>query len=343
MAMSLHHGKTTECWKETQPRGRVDYFLGAFCMPELTDRQLPNEEQLALRQAEMRGCANTPTVLDNVALNKPATQSSSRSSETWSMAAAAVDGNTDGRWSRHSTTHTLTESGPWWEVDLEEEFEIASVVVYNRSDCCESRLDGFNLIYKTESGVESEPITPRFSVTDRFTTISFPAHTMARYVRIELPGSNKVLSLAEVEVNALVQVASFCPMILMPGVWCYSPNKEWGLVYQTDGNLVLYNTTGTGAPKWASGTSGSTVGHVQVGVKGLKVLNANSNEQWSAVPSDSTIPSGVQVLDDGNFVVWKAGVEPGSAEQVISNILYAPFDVTIDGATYTGIRNGDYP
>jgi hypothetical protein len=97
--MALHHEKTTECWRETQPRGRVDYFHGAFCIPDLTDRQWPNEEQLSMRQAEMRGCANTPTGADNVALNKPATQSSlyDHGTTTFSNAAGAVDGNTDGK------------------------------------------------------------------------------------------------------------------------------------------------------------------------------------------------------------------------------------------------------
>ncbi|VVM22410.1 hypothetical protein BSPWISOXPB_4753 [uncultured Gammaproteobacteria bacterium] len=56
----------------------------------------------------------------NLALGKPATQSSTYlySYGIHAVASYAVDGNTDGKFSNRSTTHTQYEQGAWWQVDL---------------------------------------------------------------------------------------------------------------------------------------------------------------------------------------------------------------------------------
>jgi hypothetical protein len=68
----------------------------------------------------------------NLALGKPATQSS-----TWSGAQAsrAVDGNVSQDWNMNSIAHTTVESRAWWEVDLGYPTSpIAIVMIYGRSD-----------------------------------------------------------------------------------------------------------------------------------------------------------------------------------------------------------------
>ncbi|MEX2381479.1 MAG: CotH kinase family protein [Opitutales bacterium] len=74
-----------------------------------------------------------PGTVGNVALGKPATQSSTDGSYT---AARAVNGDfTD-------FTHTLAETNlpAWWEVDLQDNYAIESIVLWNRTGCCQSRL-----------------------------------------------------------------------------------------------------------------------------------------------------------------------------------------------------------
>ena len=51
----------------------------------------------------------------NLALNKPATQSSTA---TGGAAGLAVDGNTNGNFFAGSVSHTLLDNQAWWQVDL---------------------------------------------------------------------------------------------------------------------------------------------------------------------------------------------------------------------------------
>ena len=79
----------------------------------------------------------------NVAQKMRATQSSIGFGGS---ADRAVDGNTDGNYHNHSVSHT--ESGgtnAWWEVDLGGMVNVEQIVVYNRTDATESRLDGFTI------------------------------------------------------------------------------------------------------------------------------------------------------------------------------------------------------
>ncbi|PQO44814.1 DUF1553 domain-containing protein [Blastopirellula marina] len=69
---------------------------------------------------------------DNVALQGKATQVSV---DYDSPATKAIDGNTDGDFfGGMSTTHTKSETNPWWEVDLGTTTTIDKVVVWNRTD-----------------------------------------------------------------------------------------------------------------------------------------------------------------------------------------------------------------
>jgi hypothetical protein len=54
----------------------------------------------------------------NLALGKPATESSAYPYSIPVAASYAVDGNTNGEFLNSSTTHTNIEQGAWWQVDL---------------------------------------------------------------------------------------------------------------------------------------------------------------------------------------------------------------------------------
>jgi hypothetical protein len=46
----------------------------------------------------------------------------------------AIDGNTDGEFTKKSTTHTAREKDPWWELDLGSTLAIDRVQIWNRTD-----------------------------------------------------------------------------------------------------------------------------------------------------------------------------------------------------------------
>ena len=100
----------------------------------------------------------------NVALAKPARQSSTIHQ---AGAALAVDGNTDGNFASGSVTDdSQTDVNAWWEVDLGEVETIETVAVFNRSDCCGTRLDKF-WVFISEQPFRAEEICARHCASGR--------------------------------------------------------------------------------------------------------------------------------------------------------------------------------
>ena len=80
----------------------------------------------------------------NLALNKPAWQSSIYSSQHENATAdKAVDGNAANNFNGKSCTHTNEEQRPWWVVDLGAEYLVSDVVITNRGDCCGDVFEDF--------------------------------------------------------------------------------------------------------------------------------------------------------------------------------------------------------
>lgn len=136
----------------------------------------------------------------NLALGKTATQSSTYTGGGGpGPAARGVDGNTDGNFANGSVTHTNTEADPWWQVDLGAVKTINQVEVWGRTDCCSSRASGYRLEILDDAGV----------VVWSTRALGFPAPSdvintggvQGRYVKVSVPGTGKILSLAEVLVH----------------------------------------------------------------------------------------------------------------------------------------------
>ena len=143
----------------------------------------------------------------SLAVGKPAAQSSTLAPGT-DVAAHAVDGNTDGKLSAGSVSHTFGQPNAWWQVDLEKSVSIGSIRVWNRTDCCRDRLsDYWVFVSDAPFGPKDTPETlekragtwssHQPAYPDPVTTI--PVKAAGRYVRVQLSGNN-YLSLAEVEV-----------------------------------------------------------------------------------------------------------------------------------------------
>jgi F5/8 type C domain len=138
-----------------------------------------------------------------------ATQSSTLPGYAAAGAMSAVDGNTDGAFFDGSVTATNLDSNARWQVDLGSSMAIGSIVIWNRTDCCGTRLNDYWVFVSD---------TP-FSATDTPATLlgrvgTFSSHqttalnpsaniittgAQGRYVRVQLTNPN-YLSLAAVQV-----------------------------------------------------------------------------------------------------------------------------------------------
>ncbi|MAE63061.1 MAG: hypothetical protein CMJ18_02210, partial [Phycisphaeraceae bacterium] len=112
------------------------------------------------------------------------------------LAQRAIDGTTSGDWNAGSNTATAKQDRPWWEVDLGAEYPITSISVWNRTDSCEDRLDGFSLtvldgnrrsVFTKEAIAQPSPvvriaITPVADLVGRAATLALghvPGHSAA--------------------------------------------------------------------------------------------------------------------------------------------------------------------
>jgi len=161
-----------------------------------------------LSLAEVRVMGTAPGDTD-LALGKSTTQSSTLPGYATAGPGAAVDGTTDGSFFNGSVTATDLESSPWWQVDLGTAGTISSVVVWNRTDCCVSRLGDYWVFISNTPFLDTDtPATLQNrtgTVAIHQTTAPSPSTTIpvavsGRYVRVQLNSPN-YLSLAEVQVN----------------------------------------------------------------------------------------------------------------------------------------------
>ena len=165
--------------------------------------QLSGTGYLSLAEVQVFGSLSVS--LTDLAVGKSATESSTYGTY---YAAFAVDGNTDGDVSHNSVSHTNSDPQAWWQVDLGASASIDNIAIWNRTDCCSSRLtDYWIFVSDTPFLATHTPATlqaragtwssHQTSMPDPSTTI--PVGASGRYVRVQLSGTG-YLSLAEVQV-----------------------------------------------------------------------------------------------------------------------------------------------
>jgi hypothetical protein len=88
---------------------------------------------------------------------------------------------------------------------------------------------------------------------------------------------------------------------LNPDQSIYSADGRYRLIYQSDGNLVLYDQS-TGSSRWDSHTNGTSPGQVVMRNSGdLIIYDSNGNMLWD---SGTSIPfSFLLVQTDGNLII----------------------------------------
>jgi hypothetical protein len=168
--------------------------------------QLTSSNYLSLAEVQVFGVPAPSST--NLAQGKAATQSSTLPGYPTAAASAAVDGNPDGNFFDGSVTATNLDPNPWWQVDLGASAAISSIVVWNRTDCCGTRLSDYWVFVSDTPFLATDTPATLQSRAGTFnshqTTAPNPSTTIAggpqgRYVRVQLTSAN-YLSLAEVQV-----------------------------------------------------------------------------------------------------------------------------------------------
>jgi hypothetical protein len=170
--------------------------------------QLTGTNYLSLAEVQVMGTPIVSTGSD-LALGKTATQSSNLAYGIPTVAALAVDGNTNGNFLAGSVSHTNDEANAWWQVDLGSPTTVNSIVVWNRTDCCGDRLaDYWVFVSNTPFASTDTPSTLQSrtgtwgshqTTAPNPSTVITVGGAQGRYVRVQLTGTN-YLSLAEVQV-----------------------------------------------------------------------------------------------------------------------------------------------
>ncbi|XP_075937417.1 uncharacterized protein LOC142938091 [Anarhichas minor] len=139
----------------------------------------------------------------NVALRGKATQSN-RYPNFYSSASNAIDGNRESNYNAGSCTHTVEQTIPWWRVDLLESYIVTFVIVTNRVDCCQERINGaeIHIGNSLRDNGAANPVVGVIShiAAGRSLKITFTRPVEGRYVTVLLPGTKRILTLCEVEV-----------------------------------------------------------------------------------------------------------------------------------------------
>ncbi|XP_039681168.1 uncharacterized protein LOC120574786 isoform X1 [Perca fluviatilis] len=155
------------------------------------------QEYLTLCEVEVNG---QPKAL-NIALTGNVIQSSLYAN---GVPERAIDGNRASNWAQGSCTHTNNDLKPWWRLDLLKTFQINTVTITNRGDCCPERINGAE-IRIGDSLNDNGNGNPRCTVISSMatgTSQTFVCNGMeGRYVNIVIPGRQEYLTLCEVEVT----------------------------------------------------------------------------------------------------------------------------------------------
>lgn len=241
----------------------------------------------------------------NLAAGKTASQSSTYSGgDGTGSAAKAVDGNTDGDFTQGSVTHTLSEAGAWWRVDLGESRAIGDIEIWNRMDVATAdmdRLTNYTVSVRNAAGnvvwSSSQAERPYPS------TLVNAGGAVGRYVQVQLNGTN-FLSLAEVKVRP------FRTNLAQAGVATHSSTLYGAQAARandgnTDGNYGNGSVTHTNsqASAWWQVDLGAVrrVESIEIWNRTdccadrlnnytVSVLNASGTTVWSNVQSSSPNP-----------------------------------------------------
>jgi len=142
---------------------------------------------------EVFGYAKSVITDKNIACEGKASQSDNYAGK-YGFAHLAIDGNTDGRWSSKSVTHTSKQGkDAWWRLDFSKTYYVSEIRIWNRVDCCSERLNGVTV--RLDGGKKNILVTLNIK---KGNPIVIKVNDALN--RITINGGTSYLSLAEVEV-----------------------------------------------------------------------------------------------------------------------------------------------
>ncbi|XP_053373770.1 uncharacterized protein LOC123532644 isoform X6 [Mercenaria mercenaria] len=173
---------------------------------------------------------------ENVAENKPA-EISSVYDPVWT-GDKGVDGNRNQNMFYDSCFHTRFEQDPYFMVDLGAVYDLDTIVVFNRQDCCENRANNLEI----STGLSQYNMTVQDVIPDPIGSIGmkrFMQKPSARYVKIQKKDMNPgYLHLCEVEVYGTYNREDICNT---------SPCLNGGTCTNIPGYLCICATGWTGS------------------------------------------------------------------------------------------------
>ncbi|KAF6024502.1 DSCAM [Bugula neritina] len=198
----------------------------------------------------------------NIARQGTADQLNSLPGNKAYYAASGNNGNYD------DFSHTNSNYGSWWRVDLHREFFIGRIELFNRKGGNSEgpyydRLKEISVLTSTTNSVppcrnclqwtgqsnQAEPYGP-------VGIIQFSSQIYARYLAVYRSTPNSSLALAEVEIYVSASVDELITLTLSPcGSTCI--DLEWTALQGTNGNILRYEYK-CGGSNWASISSDAT-------------------------------------------------------------------------------------
>jgi|GEM_PF-6475262 len=248
----------------------------------------------------------------NLALGKNTEQASDYPGNS---AARAVDGNTNGSYGYNSVTHTLYEMNAWWQVDLGASAELAEIELFNRTDCCTSRLQNFTVFVsdtpfgsRSYDDLKNDASIWQYHHTGAVaTSVDIRALTQGRYVRVQLDHQD-YLSLAEVQIWGSDSVP------VVNGNWSnsggrdanHSGNPVYALNVPASGPVTLDLTSAVDTYLYLKDSNGSVIGYNDDGGSGYNSklsmsLNAGSYSVVAATYSGGQSGSFELSVSGGSF------------------------------------------
>ncbi len=144
-------------------------------------------------------------IKENLAYLKPATQSTTNHG---GVASRAVDGNTNGNYNNASVTHTTNSINPWWRVDLGQSFDLDSIRVFNRTNCCTDRLAAAKVFAGTIDSNDPADYTELGTLADLESQLLDNLTVEAQYIMVYHTSTTaKILSIAELQAYGDTAVA----------------------------------------------------------------------------------------------------------------------------------------
>jgi fibronectin-binding autotransporter adhesin len=254
-------------------------------------QNLPNGNDGWLSLAEVQVLDGTST---NVAVGHPATQANEGFGGT---ADRGNDGNTSGQYGDNSVTHSGNpDRNNWWEVDLEANVAISEIKIWNRTDCCSTRLRDYYVF------VSDVP----FQATDTIDSLLVP---------ISAPSAGTVAAGDSLTLTGPITINSGSSSLTFNGPGAVTVNgviTGEGFVGKSGGgtatlsaaNTYLGPTTVNGGTLLATNTTGSATGTGAVGVAGTGILGGTGTVGGATASAGSVAPGvNLGILKTGNLAL----------------------------------------